>query len=122
MVRDGSGRCAAHKATEQRSRDAERGSSHERGYTSAWQRARAGWLRLHPLCVKHEERGEVEAAKVVDHIVPPRFKEAMDSGDADRIDKAKRLFWHTKNWQSLCKPCHDSKTAREDSTFARRRL
>lgn len=120
-MRDGTGRCEAHQAVERKRFDAERGTAHERGYTAAWQRARDGWLRLHPLCVRHEERGEVEAAKVVDHKVPPRFKEAMDSGDAMRIERAKRLFWDTKNWQSLCKPCHDSKTAREDSTFARGR-
>lgn len=98
--------------------DVERGTAHERGYTAAWQRARVGWLRQHPLCVMHEERGEVEAANVVDHKVPPRFKEAMDSGDEGRIARAKQLFWDTNNWQSLCKACHDRKTAREDSRFA----
>ena len=65
LLRDGSCRCEGHQAVERKHFDAERGTAHERGYTAAWQRARDGWLRLHPLCVKHEERGEVEAAKVV---------------------------------------------------------
>jgi 5-methylcytosine-specific restriction protein A len=36
---------------------------------------------------------------VVDHVVPHR-------GDAI-------LFWDRANWQSMCKPCHDTKTTRE---------
>lgn len=105
-MRDGTGRCPAHKAIERKQFDRERGSAHERGYTSAWQRARLGWLRNHPLCVQCERVGTVEVATVVDHIVPHR-------GD-------KALFWDSNNWQSLCKLHHDSKTAREDSSFARR--
>jgi 5-methylcytosine-specific restriction protein A len=44
-------------------------------------------------------------ATEVDHKVPHR-------GDQD-------LFWDTSNWQSLCKPCHSAKTAREDGGFGR---
>ena len=106
LVRDGSGRCDKHKRVEARQLDQQRGSAHQRGYTGAWQRARKGWLAKHPLCVKHEQKGEVVAASVVDHIKPHK-------GDMT-------LFWDSTNWQSLCKPCHDHKTATEDSTFARR--
>lgn len=120
-MRDGSGRCEGHQAVERKRFDAQRGTAHERGYTAAWQRARAGWLRSHPLCRACEEVGRVEAAEVVDHIVPPRFKEAMDSGDEARIARAKELFWDRDNWQSLSKACHDRKTAREDSGFASKR-
>lgn len=28
-------------------------------------------------------------------------------------------MWDECNWQPLCKPCHDSKTAREDGGFGR---
>lgn len=42
----------------------------------------------------HERQGRTVVATVVDHIVPHK-------GD-------KRLFWDSKNWQALCKPCHDS--------------
>lgn len=47
----------------------------------------------------------VEAASVVDHIVPHK-------GD-------QKLFWRRSNWQSLCKRCHDVKTATEDGGFGR---
>jgi 5-methylcytosine-specific restriction protein A len=45
--------------------------------------------------------GKVVSARVTDHVTPHR-------GDSD-------LFWNPDNWQALCKPCHDLKTAREDS-------
>jgi 5-methylcytosine-specific restriction protein A len=45
----------------------------------------------------------VVAATVVDHIVPHKG------------DKVK--FWDSSNWQSLCKRCHDAKTATEDGGF-----
>ena len=84
--------------------DQARGSSHERGYDSKWRRARKGYLAKHPLCVRCEAEGKLTPAAVVDHIEPHRG------------DKAK--FWDSRNWQPLCKPHHDSKTASEDSAFA----
>ncbi len=45
---------------------------------------------------------------MVDHIVAPRLHEAKESGDPVRIAEAQRLFWSRKNWQPLCKHCHDS--------------
>lgn len=105
LVRDGSGRCAKHQHIERKESDARRGSAHERGYTSAWQKARIHFLRAHPLCVAHQQLDEVEPATVVDHIKPHK-------GD-------KALFWDRANWQPLCKSCHDSKTAREDGGFGR---
>ncbi|MFN7881901.1 MAG: HNH endonuclease signature motif containing protein [bacterium] len=101
----GGGRCDAHKRIEAKQLDQRRGTSHERGYTSAWQKARAAWLARHPLCKRCESAGQIVAATVVDHIIPHR-------GDKQR-------FWDSTNWQSLCKTCHDRKTATEDSTFAR---
>ena len=62
--------------------------------TAAWRRARAAWLREHPLCRMHGELGQVVPATVVDHIVPHR-------GDVE-------VFWDRGRWQSLCKRCHDS--------------
>ena len=47
-----------------------------------------------------EKRGKLTPATVVDHIVPHR-------GD-------RKLFWDEKNWQPLCKRCHDTKTLTED--------
>jgi 5-methylcytosine-specific restriction protein A len=49
--------------------------------------------------------GVVRAANVVDHIVPHKGDQA--------------LFWDKNNWQSLCKPHHDAKTAREDGGWGR---
>lgn len=101
------GRCERHVYLVRKEVDARRGSSSERGYGAAWAKSRAGHLRNNPLCVKCQHDGRLTAASVVDHIVPHR-------GD-------KQLFWDRSNWQSLCKPCHDAKTAREDGGFGNRR-
>lgn len=63
-------------------------------YGSKWQKARLDFLRDNPLCSEHSKRGLVVAACVVDHKVPHK-------GDL-------KLFWDRKNWQALCKHCHDS--------------
>jgi len=97
------GKCQTHKKVE----NVQRGSSTERGYDSRWQKARQYYLRAHPLCVFCQSVGRLTAAEVVDHKTPHKLKQAIDSGDAARIDIAKALFWDSKNWQSLCKRCHD---------------
>jgi 5-methylcytosine-specific restriction protein A len=74
--------------------DQRRGSSASRGYGSKWRLARAGYLAHHPLCVECEKAGRSEPATVVDHVIPHRGDWA--------------LFWDSSNWQSLCKPHHDS--------------
>ncbi|WOI43772.1 HNH endonuclease [Acidovorax sp. BLS4] len=107
------------RAADRKDFDARRGSAHERGYTSAWQRAREGYLRAHPLCAEHERRGEMEAAVVVDHIKAPRLREATESGDAARITAARELFWDRENWQGLCKRCHDSDKQRLEKSGRR---
>ena len=71
-----------------------------RGYGKAWQRESRRFLREHPLCVRCASEGRYVKATVVDHIRPHR-------GDPD-------LFWDRRNWQPLCKPCHDRKTLTED--------
>lgn len=81
-------------------------SSTQRGYGYAWQKARAGHLRSHPLCVYCEREGRVTAATVVDHRVPHR---------GDQV-----LFWDQSNWQSMCKPHHDGEKQREEAAEARR--
>lgn len=47
----------------------------------------------------------IRAVYAVDHIIPHK-------GDPE-------LFWDQDNWQSLCKPHHDRKTATEDGGFGR---
>lgn len=86
-----------------RALDQQRGSRHERGYDSKWVKARAGYLLHHPLCAECLKQGITTAATVVDHIVPHK--------------RDMKLFWDLTNWQSLCKACHDAKTAREDGGF-----
>jgi 5-methylcytosine-specific restriction protein A len=82
-----------------RALDRERPSATRRGYGPRWRRARAAYLARHPLCVPCAAGGRLAPATVVDHVVPHH-------GD-------QRLFWDESNWQGLCKPCHDAKTARE---------
>jgi 5-methylcytosine-specific restriction protein A len=89
---------------------APRASSTARGYGKAWRKAREGYLTKHPLCVACLAKTPpiARSATVVDHIVPHR-------GDYE-------LFWDSyNNWQALCKPCHDAKTAREDGGFGNTR-
>lgn len=71
-----------------------RQTSAQRGYGSRWQKARADYLRKHPMCADHLRRGHYVAATVVDHIQPHK-------GD-------NKLFWDSANWQSLCEHCHNS--------------
>jgi 5-methylcytosine-specific restriction endonuclease McrA len=79
-------------------------TTNERGYTHRWQKARAVYLRSHPLCVMCRAKGIAEVAEIVDHIVPHR-------GDQD-------LFWDEANWQSLCKPHHDGEKRRQEAANA----
>jgi 5-methylcytosine-specific restriction protein A len=86
-------------AAVKRELDRQRPSAACRGYGPRWRRARAAYLRHHPLCVPCREAGRLVRATVVDHVVPHR-------GD-------QKLFWDEANWAALCKRCHDAKTARE---------
>lgn len=63
-----------------------------------------------------QKRGLIVPAEVVDHIVPHRLTEAKRSGDKEAIKKAQKLFWDRKNWQRLCKLCHDSDKQREEKS------
>lgn len=87
---------AACPGTRKRRADAARPSAAQRGYGARWQATARGWLRRHRWCVRCGA-----LATVLDHIKPHR-------GDV-------QLFWDRRNWQSLCKRCHDSKTATEDT-------
>lgn len=78
------------------STDHVRGGAEARGYDGRWRKARKAFLQAHPLCAECMKEGKLTPATVVDHIVPHR-------GDP-------QLFWDAKNWQPLCKDCHDRKT------------
>lgn len=81
-------------------------TSAERGYDHRWRKARAIYLRAHPLCCYCEREGRLTPATVVDHVVPHRGDE--------------RLFWREDNWQPLCRRCHDGVKAREESRAGQR--
>lgn len=102
-----SGFCDDHGASRQHAKkvyDKARGSSTQRGYNYRWQKSRLVFLDEHPLCVYCQREGRVVVATVVDHVIPHK-------GDQS-------IFWDRDNWQSLCKQCHDRKTATQDSRFA----
>ena len=105
LVHGGGSRCAAHKVVHQPVQAKPR-SSTQQGYGYKWQQARAAYLVDNPLCVECMKRGIYTRATVVDHITP-------HLGDMD-------LFWRRSNWQPLCKPHHDRKTARENGGFGNR--
>jgi 5-methylcytosine-specific restriction protein A len=85
------------KIKKQRYRD--KSAPHQSMYNRQWRNARAAFLTANPQCVECERRNILKPAEVVDHIIPHR-------GDT-------RLFWDRKNWQPLCKRCHDIKTNKE---------
>jgi 5-methylcytosine-specific restriction protein A len=74
--------------------DARRGSATSRGYTHRWSKARATWLKRHPLCGYCQLEGRVVAADLVDHLYPHRtFPD---------------VFWLTAFWVSCCTSCHNT--------------
>jgi 5-methylcytosine-specific restriction endonuclease McrA len=83
-------------------------NSYQRGYGPRWEKYREKYLAHHPRCVMCEAKGQLGIAAVVDHIVPPRMAEALRSGCAETIAKARKLFWDPANHQPLCSRCHDS--------------
>lgn len=98
LVRDGTSRCPAHKTRPGTFADRRRGSRHERGYGTAWDRTREHILvRDCGLCQPCLRDGLVTAASAVDHIVP------KSRGGTDDPD----------NLQAICTACHRAKTATE---------
>ena len=95
--------CLEHQRERRQVLDRERGSSAKRGYGHDWRKLRAAYIEENPLCVECASHGRTEAVEAVDHIKPHKGDDAL------------RLDWN--NLQSLCKICHDRKTAREDGRF-----
>ena len=71
--------------------------------TARWRRESKAYKAANPLCVECMRVGRVTAVAVTDHTIPHKGNE--------------QLFWDQSNWQSLCKQCHDRKTATEDGGF-----
>ena len=95
--------CTQHQKQVASAYNKSRGSAASQGYDGRWRRVRKRYLARHPLCVFCRQAGRITPATVVDHIKPHK---------GDRV-----LFWDESNWQALCKPCHDAKTAREDGRW-----
>lgn len=91
-------------------------SSTAKGYGYRWKLARADFLRRNPECVFCQREGRPMLATIVDHIKAHRLGDAKQSADPDRIAQAWKLFWDRGNWQSLCKPCHDSTKQRMEKS------
>ena len=72
--------------------------------TAAWRKLRTLYLADHPHCAVPGCR---RPATVVDHVIAHRGEQT--------------LFFDPANLQALCKPHHDSKTAREDGGFGQTR-
>jgi 5-methylcytosine-specific restriction protein A len=86
----------------------ERGTAAERGYGYRWQKARATFLRRHPLCLYCQRQGRTAVATVVDHAVPHKG------------DQAK--FWDTAIWTPACRACHQHVTIQYDGGHGRPEL
>lgn len=78
----------------------DRGKTTERGYGADWRRIRAQKLKQTPLCEQCAVEGRVVVATDVDHIVP-----FMGTDDPLRLS--------LMNLRSLCRRCHQIKTARQ---------
>jgi len=103
LTTDRTGYCDEHRQRALQQQDAARPSANERGYNYRWHKVSRLYLIEHPLCVHCLIEGRVTAADTVDHIIPHKGNQA--------------LFWDESNWQSMCRPHHDKKTANEDGGF-----
>jgi 5-methylcytosine-specific restriction protein A len=95
--------CEEHKNMEYKPEQ----SKHKKLYNSSrWQDLRRYVLNKQPLCVECLKNNRITPATVVDHIKPHK-------GNKD-------LFYDINNLQSMCKSCHDRKTAKEDGRWKRK--
>ncbi|WP_420344081.1 HNH endonuclease signature motif containing protein [Paenirhodobacter sp.] len=89
-------RCEQKQDSERKARfDQTRPNSSQRGYTGAWDKAKAAFLKRHPRCAICGGR-----AVLVDHKAPHKGN--------------RELFWDKNNWQPLCTPCHSGAKQRQE--------
>ena len=67
--------------------------------TPRYKRMRRLFLAENPLCAVCAKAGKTVSADEIDHVIPVR--------------KAPQHFW--KGWQAICRPCHEIKTAQENT-------
>tara|TARA_R100000654_G_scaffold21267_5_gene42921 strand:+ start:12043 stop:12384 length:342 start_codon:yes stop_codon:yes gene_type:complete len=65
--------------------------------TSRWRKMRDNYIMQNPICIICKKNNRIRKADVVDHII-----EVADGGN----------MWELSNLQSLCDPCHRSKTSK----------
>lgn len=107
------GYCQSHKRAAPGSfSDRERGSRHQRGYGTDWDKKRKQILaRDGYLCQECKRHGRLTAigdqpySAFVDHI-KPKAEAKAEGWSQEQIDD-------DSNLQSLCKPCHTAKTDQE---------
>lgn len=98
LAHDGTSRCTAHKVKRDSFGDKHRGSRHERGYGTAWDKARLRVLRRDAgICQLCLADGRVHRGTEVDHRVP-KFEGGTDDDE---------------NLQTICRPRHREKTQQE---------
>lgn len=97
-------RCDEHQRTHQNDT---RRRYQRNDYGPEWPAVRRRQLRREPCCRHCALDGTTTLATVVDHIVPFHHFATRRAAHAP------------SNLQSLCKPCHDRKTATQDSAFGR---
>lgn len=97
LVRTGGSRCQQHLFVGKFGDD-RRGTRHERGYGSEWDRKRQEILkRDNGLCCPCRRAARVTIGREVDHVVPKARGGTDDDG----------------NLQTICRACHKAKTAAE---------
>lgn len=106
LVHDGSSRCVDHKVKAGTFADARRGSRHERGYGSAWDKKRERILKRDAgLCQPCLAQGIVHEGTHVDHTISKaewrRVHGSLDGCDDD------------SNLQTINAECHKAKTQAE---------
>ena len=76
----------------------ERGTATARGYGTRWQKLRDRFAKKFPLCAECLRNGHVTPMKDVHHKI-------KHDGDVD-------LLYDWDNLESLCRACHNAKTAK----------
>ena len=71
--------------------------------SKSWKSVRNRKIKADPICEHCKEKGKIEIAKEVDHIIPIK------------VDWSKRL--DINNLQSLCKSCHRKKTIKDKKNY-----
>jgi 5-methylcytosine-specific restriction protein A len=98
LATDGTSRCMSHKVVRDSFGDKRRGTRHERGYGSAWSKARIRILRRDAgICQPCQREGHVHRGTEVDHVTPKAEGGTDDDG----------------NLQTICTAAHRAKTQAE---------